>query len=81
MPRNPFERFEIGFESLESLSNGLNLETNASNPFRMAQICIGMVLIPLKCGFESFKSLLNGSNLHSKTSNYFRMVRILFRNL
>ena len=57
MPRIPFERFEIGFESLEFLSNGLNLETIASNPFRIAQICSGMFRIPLKlfeCGFETF---------------------------
>ena len=60
----------------------------------MVQICIGMVLIPLKwfeCGFESFKSLLNGSNLHLKTSksskldlkalNPFRMFRMWFRKL
>ena len=77
MPRIPFERFEIGFESLESLSNGLKLELSASNPFGMVHICIGMVRIPLKwfeCGFESFQSLLNSLNLHSKTSNPFRMV-------
>ena len=79
MPRIPFEMFEIGLESFESLSNDSNLESNASNPFRMVQICIEMVRIPLKwfeCGFESFKSLFNGSNFHSKTSNHFRMVRV-----
>ena len=67
MPRIRFERFEIGFESFESLSIDSMLESSASNAFRMVQICIGMVRIPLKwfeCGFESFESLLNGSNLH-----------------
>ena len=84
MPRIPFERFEFGVESFESISNDSNLESNGSNPFRMVQICIGMVRIPLKwfeCGFESFKFLLNGSNLHSNASNPFQKVRILFQNL
>ena len=39
----PFEKFEIGFESFEFVSNDLNLGSNASNPFQMVQICIGMV--------------------------------------
>ena len=38
MLRIPFEKFEIGFESLESLSNDSNLESIASNPFQMVQI-------------------------------------------
>ena len=33
MLRIPFEKFEIGFESFESVSNDSNLESNASNPF------------------------------------------------
>ena len=84
MPRILFERFVIVFESFESLSNDSNLKLNASNPFRMIQICIGMVRIALKwfeCGFESFESLFNGLNLHSKTSNHFPIVRICIRML
>ena len=46
-----FERFEFG-------SNGLNLHSNASNPFRMVRIYIRMLKIwfefPFKC-----KSLSN----------------------
>ena len=36
----PFEWFEFGFESFESLSNDSNLHSNASNPFRMVRISI-----------------------------------------
>ena len=48
MPRIPFERIEIGFESLESLSNGFNLESKALSPFIMVQICTRMLRIPLE---------------------------------
>ena len=40
MLRNPFEWFEFAFKCFESLSNGSNLYSNASNPFRMVRICI-----------------------------------------
>ena len=74
MPRIPFERFEIGFESSESLSNGLNLESKALSPFRMVQICIRMPRIPFErfeIGFECFESLSNDSDLESNASNPF----------
>ena len=95
MPRIPFESLEIGFERLESISNGLNLESkasvpfellklhsNASNPFRMVRICIRIPRIPFErfeIGFESFESLSNDSNLHWNGSNPFEMVRMWFR--
>ena len=40
MLRIPFEWFEFAFERFESLSNGYNLHSNASNPFRMVRICM-----------------------------------------
>ena len=70
--RIPFEWFEFAFEHFESLSIGLNLHWNASNPFRMFRICIRMLRIPfvrLEFAFERFESLLNVSNLHSNASN------------
>ena len=45
MHRIPFDWFEFAFECFESLSKGLNLHSNASNPFRMVQICIRMLRI------------------------------------
>ena len=78
MPRIPFLRFEIGFESLESLSNGLNLESKALSPFRMVKICIRMLRIPfewLECAFECLETLSKGLNLDLKSSNPFRMIR------
>ena len=77
MPRIPFERFEIGFESLESLSNGLNLESKALSPFRMVQICIRMLRIPfewLEFAFDCLESLSKGLKLDLKASNPFRMI-------
>ena len=79
MLRIPFELLEFAFEAFESLSNGSNLHSNASNPFRMVRICIRMLRIPFKWfefAFECFESLSNGSNLHLNGSNLFRMVRI-----
>ena len=35
MHRITFECFEYGFQCFESRSNGLNFDSNASNPFRM----------------------------------------------
>ena len=58
MVRIPFERFEIGVESLESLLNGSNLESKALSPFRMVQICIRMLRIP----FEWLEFASNASN-------------------
>ena len=85
MLRIPFEWLEFAFECLEfafgwlefalecfeSLSSGLNLHSNGSNPFR---ICIRKLESPLesfefafecpfewfKFGFECFESLSNG---------------------
>ena len=62
-----FEWLEFAFECFESLSNGLILQSIASNPFWMVQICIRMLRI-----------LSNCSNLYS---NPFRMVRICIRML
>ena len=36
--RIPFECFELAFQLFKSLTNGSNLHSNASNPFRMVQI-------------------------------------------
>ena len=41
--RIPFEWFEFGFESFESFSNGSDLHSNASNPFRMIRIYIRLL--------------------------------------
>ena len=71
----PVEWFEFGFECSKHLSNCYKLHPNASNPFRMAWICIGMLWILLKWfkfGFECFESLSNGLSLHLK------MLRIPF---
>ena len=82
----------ISFEWLESLFNGSNLDSNASNLVWMVRICIPMVQIllnicirmlrilleGLEFALEWFKSLLTGSNLHSNASNFVRMLRISF---
>ena len=68
MLQRPFEWLEFTFEWFESLSSGCNVDSNASNPFVMLQICIGMVRIPLEWlefAFECFESLSNVSNLDS----------------
>ena len=44
----PFERVELTFECFETLSNGLNLNSNASNPFRKIRIYIRMFRIPFE---------------------------------
>ena len=80
MLRIPFEWLEFGFECFESLSSS-NLDLNASNPFRMVQICVRMLrnlFEWFKFAFERFESLLNGLNLHSNASNAFRMPRMHF---
>ena len=41
----PFEWLEFAFECFETLSNGSNLHSNASNPVRMIRICIRMLRI------------------------------------
>ena len=84
MLRTSFEWLEFGFKlfksflngigMLESLSNGQNLHSNASNPFQTVTISIQMLRLPfqwLEIAFECFKSLLNGQNLVSNTSNPF----------
>ena len=67
----PFELFEFAFKCFESLSNGSNLDSIASNSFRMVRICIRMLRIPferLEFAFECFDSRLKGSNVHSNDS-------------
>ena len=74
MLRILFEWFEFAFDCFESLSNGSNLDCNASNPFRMVRICIQLLQIPLEWfefEFECFESLSNRSNLDSNASNTF----------
>ena len=94
--RIPFERFELAFDyrmlpitfewfefGFESLLSGSNLDSNASNPFRMVQNFIRLLRIPFKgfeFGFECFESVSNGSNLESNVSNPFRVVRYLDLN-
>ena len=75
MLRISFEWFGFAFECFESLSNGSNLHSNASNPFRMVRICIRMLRISLE-GFQfAFECFEFGVN----ASNPFRMVRICIR--
>ena len=50
----PFEWFEFAFECFQSISNGLNLHSNASNLVRKVRICIRMLSIP----FEWFEFAL-----------------------
>ena len=72
-----FESLEFAFECFESLSGGLNFNSNALNPFRMVRICIRMLQIPFEWfefAFECIESLSNGSNLHSNASNSLRVV-------
>ena len=79
MLRIPFEWFKCVCELSESFSNASYLRSNASNPFRMVRIFIGMVRIPFEWfefGFESFESLSNDSNLNSNASNPFQMVQM-----
>ena len=80
MLRIPFMCFEFGFECFESLSNlhsnGLNLDSDASNPFQMVRTWIRMVRIPFgwfEFGLEC-PLILNGYNLHLNALNPFRMV-------
>ena len=64
----PFESFQLPFDFFKTLSCGLKLRSNASNPFLMLRICILMLRIPLEWfefGFECLESLWNGSNLDS----------------
>ena len=55
MLRILFEWFEFGFKCFECLSSGLNLDSNALNPFQVVRICIRMLRIP----FEWFKFAFN----------------------
>ena len=50
----PFERFEFAFECFESLLNGSNLHSNASNPFPMVRISIRKFRIAFEC-FDPFR--------------------------
>ena len=78
MLRIPFEKFEIGFESLESLSNDSNLESIASNPFQMVQIfnsnglnpfeMVRMWLRKLRIPFEWFEFAFENFKYHSNGS-------------
>ena len=70
--RIAFEWLGFALEWFESLSKGLNLDSNALNPFRMFRICIRMLPISFEWfefAFECSESLSNGSNLDSNGSN------------
>ena len=57
---DPFEWFKFGFECFKSRFKGSNLDSKASNPFRMVQNLIRMLLIPfewLEFAFEWFEAL------------------------
>ena len=74
MLRIPFEWFEFEFECFQSLSNGSNLNFNASNPFRMVRIRIRMLPIPfewLEFELECFEYLSSGYHFHLNASNPF----------
>ena len=73
----PFELFKFTFECFESLLNGSNLHSNASNSFRKIRIYIQMFRIP----FEWFKCGLKCSNLHSNASNLVQMLEFIFECL
>ena len=69
----------IWFEWFESILNGSNLHSNASNPFRVVKICIWMLKTLFEWfefAFECFESLSNRSNLDSNATNPFRMIWI-----
>ena len=85
-----FEWLEFGFECFESLSNGSNLHSNASNPFEWFEFgfecfeSFQMVRIPfewLEFGFDFFEPRLKDSNLHSNAQNLVQMVRLLIQML
>ena len=68
-----FEWVEFGLERFESLSNGSNLHSNASNLFRMIRIWIRILQIPFESfefAFECFESLSNGLNLGCNSLNF-----------
>ena len=72
----------FAFECFDSLLNGLNLHSNASNRFRMVRIWIRMVEISFEgfeFGLECFEFLSNDSNFDSNFSNLVCMVRIWIR--
>ena len=74
MLRIPFDWLEFALEWFESILNGSNLDSKASNPFQMVRICIRMPQIPFEwfeIGFESFEYLSNLSNLKSNVLNLF----------
>ena len=76
-----FEWLEFPFECFESLSNGSNIHSNASNLVQMVRIWIGMLQLQIafewfKYAFECFKSGLKSVNLHSNASTPYQMVRI-----
>ena len=84
MLRVPFEWFQFTFECFETVSNGLNLDFDVSNPFQIVRIWIRMFRISfegLEYAFECLKFGLNGQNLHSNASSPFRMVRIYIQML
>ena len=48
MLRIPFDWFEFAFECFKSLSNGSNVHSNGSNPFRKIRICISNASNPFQ---------------------------------
>ena len=59
----PIEWFEFAFQCFESISNGSNFNSYASNPFRIVRICSGMLRISfewLEFELEYFEYLSSG---------------------
>ena len=78
MLRIPNEWLEFAFECLESLSNGSNLYTNASNFLRTFRILIQMLRISFEWFEFAFKCHSNDSSLHLNALKPFRMLGIRF---
>ena len=78
-----FECFSFAFEWLESLSNGSNWHSIASNLVRMFRICIRMVRIPFEWfefAFDGFEFRSNGSNFGIEWLEHpYRLVQICVR--
>ena len=57
-----FQWLVFGFECFESISNGLNLDSNASNPFRILRVPFEWLDFGFECfelAFECFECLWN----------------------
>ena len=81
MLRIPFEWFKFEFERFESLSSGLNLDSNALTHLEVVRIWIRMLRILFEWfifAFQCFDSLSSGSNLDSNVWNFIWMLWISF---